>query len=361
MAINGLKGGGAERALQVLANHLARQGHAVYIYTLEAPDPTVWYEDSVVIRQLVSGPVSGRLRNVFLPLQVLALALALRTHRPDLCLSFLARSNFVNILASYCSGWKKIAISEHCHCVEEFSPSTWYGSLVLRLIRTLYPLAPKVVSVSAGVKRELVAMGVPAARITVIPNPIEPPPHSPEPGSPGRGEPLNIVAVGRLVEMKDHRTLLNAMQILKPSCSFRLKIYGDGPLRAELDRLIDELGLSHQVRLLGWSEQIYLRLREADLFVLSSRYEGFGNVLLESMAAGLPVISTDCDSGPREILADGQYGILVPVANPEAMAAAIAKLAADPELRKEFAQRSLQRAQDFRVERIAPLYEQLCY
>jgi glycosyltransferase involved in cell wall biosynthesis len=146
------------------------------------------------------------------------------------------------------------------------------------------------------------------------------------------------VAVGRLVEQKGFDLLLKAFSIVAEQCrDWNLVIWGEGPERAKLERLRDELGLRNRVRLPGLTPEPYGWIDGAHLFVLSSRFEGLGNVVGEAMAAGLPVIAFDCDWGPREFVKPDVNGILVPPQDVEALAKAIVMLIRNDTLRDELA------------------------
>lgn len=132
-----------------------------------------------------------------------------------------------------------------------------------------------------------------------------------------------LVAAGRLAPWKGFVDLIHAMKELSRKRRARLLILGDGPLRSELDALIAELGLSDTVRLEGYVENPLKFFAHADAFVLSSHVEGLPNVLVEAMMCGCTPVSTDCPTGPREVLQDGKYGYLVPMRDPTAMAAGI--------------------------------------
>jgi glycosyltransferase involved in cell wall biosynthesis len=135
-----------------------------------------------------------------------------------------------------------------------------------------------------------------------------------------------VISVGRLHEQKDFATLIKAFASRRRKEPMKLIILGEGEERKSLERLADELGALKYINMPGFMENPYSHLKRADLFVLSSKWEGLPNVLIEAMACGLPVVSTDCPSGPREILEDGKYGELVPVGDHKAMADAISKV-----------------------------------
>lgn len=135
----------------------------------------------------------------------------------------------------------------------------------------------------------------------------------------------NILSVGRLTKAKDFATLIRAFSIVVKHVPSRLVILGEGELRLELEALVCELGLQDVILLPGFVNNCYPYMRECDLFVVSSAYEGLSMVLIEAMACGAPVVSTDCDSGPKEILEGGCWGQLVPVGDYEAMAEVMKK------------------------------------
>ncbi len=193
-----------------------------------------------------------------------------------------------------------------------------------------YPRADAVVAVSGGVADDLAAAaGLPRERIRVIHNPVLSPERMPAgAGSPARaapesGEPPLILGVGRLHRQKDFPTLLRAFARVRAARPARLVILGDGPLRASLHALARRLGVADHLSMPGFVDDPMPWMAAASVFVLSSAWEGFGNVLCEALACGCPVVSTDCPSGPAEILDGGAYGTLVPVGDAAAMAHAI--------------------------------------
>ncbi len=167
------------------------------------------------------------------------------------------------------------------------------------------------------------------------------------------GEPPVILGVGRLNPQKDFATLIRAFAKVHQQRPVRLLIIGGEPAqKEELQELIQELNLEQDAQLFGFTKNPYAFMSQADVFVLSSRYEGFGNVLVEAMATGTPVVSTDCKSGPAEILENGKYGSLVPIENPDALAQSIITTLDHP-LNAEILQN---RAQEFTDDKIASQY-----
>ncbi len=192
-------------------------------------------------------------------------------------------------------------------------------------LRRVFPAATRVVAVSHGVAENYVAVvGTPADNITTIYNPVVTPAIARQaeanPGHPWFGDdgPPVVLGVGRLTPQKDFATLLEAFRRVRGQRPCRLVILGEGPMRSELDGRVRTLGLEDCVSLPGWVENPYAFMARASLFVFSSRYEGFGNVLVEALACGCPAVSTDCPAGPSEILDNPE--LLAVVGDPKALA-----------------------------------------
>ena len=206
-----------------------------------------------------------------------------------------------------------------------------------RRYRHLFGGAAHFVGVSQGVSDDLTAtIEVPAERITTIYNPVltpelhvsmaEPPNH---PWLTDAREPV-ILAAGRLVAQKDHATLIKAFARLSTRRPCRLVVLGEGPERKRLERLVRSLDLTNRVALPGWVANPFAFMARASLFALSSTREGLPGVLIQALACGCPCVSTDCPSGPAEILQDGEYGPLVPVGDDAALAWAMERILDQP-------------------------------
>jgi glycosyltransferase involved in cell wall biosynthesis len=186
------------------------------------------------------------------------------------------------------------------------------------------------VGVSAGVADELHRLGgIPSQRIVTINNPVIGPDFAARTSAPVEHPWLHdpdhklFITAGRLVSQKDHATMLRAMALHRQSMPSRLLILGTGPLEAELKAMVAALDLGDAVQFVGYRGDAPAWFPHADAFLLSSRSEGFGNVMVEAMGCGTPVIATDCAYGPGEILERGRYGLLAPVGDPAALAQAM--------------------------------------
>ena len=203
--------------------------------------------------------------------------------------------------------------------------------------RWLYPWADGIICVSKGVAEDIAAITrLPVSRMRVVANPVITPDiyqlAAQEPGQewPSIPDAPRIIAIGRLTRQKGFDVLLQAFARLSSICQCRLLILGEGPQRPQLERQIKELQLQELVRLPGFEPNPYACLARAELCVLSSRFEGSPNVLAEALALGVPVVATDCRSGPGQILDEGRFGTLVPVDDARALARAMAEVLKSP-------------------------------
>lgn len=288
----------------------------------------------------------------------------LRRRKPNVSISARQRQDIGNILGTIlsCSGTLPI-ISLHTNVSVEnrVNPDKKKDNLLLNLIsKILYRVPKKFIAVSEGVADDFSRrIGVERKRISVIYNPVYKP--YDRDADNGNIHPTYkahakrkkyIIAIGRLTKAKDFETLIRAFKIVCQQRDVSLFILGEGPLRDSLEALIYELGLVENVFLLGYVENPLYYLSSAEALVVSSRWEGFGNVIVESLGVGVPVVSTDCQSGPSEILQGGKYGRLVKVGDYEAMSYAIVETIdndSDPNF-------LIERAEDFATDKIAHEY-----
>ncbi len=333
-----LMGGGAERVLINLASYFVTQGLEVDLVLSRAEGPLLDSVPSQVRIIDLKASQYDKGKGIKFPTSFSSisslpkLASYLRKEKPKALLSASHYSNEVAVLAKLLVRVPtKIIVSEHIalsvQAKQVEQVSSRFAPMTSRL---LYRFADGIIAVSQGVAKDLAQITkIPLEQIKVIYNPvitpelleksketIEHPWFAP-------GEPPVILGVGRLVKQKDFPTLIRAFAQVQAVKSARLVILGSGREQKILQSLITDLNLTDKVALLGFVDNPSAYMSNSAVFVLSSLWEGFGNVLVEAMAMGTPVISTDCESGPQEILDCGKYGYLVPVGNQQAMANAI--------------------------------------
>jgi glycosyltransferase involved in cell wall biosynthesis len=319
-----LAGGGAEKSMLRLAHGLAMRGCSVDLVLARAEGPYLTsVPDSVRVVDLKASRVLWSLP---------ALMRYLRREQPDALISCLDYANIVALWARRLARSPRTLVLNDQNTISitaQHSPQ-WRQRVVPRLARRFYRWADFIVGNSQGVAEDLSRVtGLPQDRIQVIHNPVVTPELVKKaadlPNHPWleAGQPPVLLGVGRFAEQKDFPTLIRAFYRARGHGPMRLMILGDGPARPALNALISELNLEADVSLPGFVENPYAYMSKAALFILSSRWEGLPTVLIEALFCGVSVISTDCPSGPREILADGQHGVLVPVGDVPALAEAI--------------------------------------
>ncbi len=347
-----LQGGGAERVMINLARVFSEQGLEVDLVLAKAEGP---YLSQVPPEVRVIDLHSNRVLRS-LP----ELVRYLRRERPKAILSALDHANVVTIWARKLSRVPcRVVVSVHSTLSRAIAhDADLRRRLMPNLIGIFYPWADEIVVVSGGVADDLTkTTGLQRERIQVIYNPVVTPDVFEKAreslGHPwfAPGEPPVILSVGRLTKAKDYPTLIRAFARVRREHPARLMILGDGEERPKLEALIRELDLEEDVFLSGFVDNPYAYMARASVFVLSSAWEGLPTVLIEAMAVGTPVVSTDCPSGPAEILEGGEWGRLVPVGDVEEMAAAIISTLSEsnhPDVSK--------RAQHFGVEESVQAY-----
>jgi glycosyltransferase involved in cell wall biosynthesis len=299
---------------------------------------------------------------------VFQLARLIRQERPQVILGFMDYCNSVTLLANRLAGnQSRVVISVHTlfSAFLQGKGANPSGHLLRILAERLYSRADAVVAVSPGVAEDLTSLfGLAAEKTRVIGNPFDlekiarlakvpiPEPLFQE------GLPI-LLSVGRLAPEKDGATLLRAFALLRRQTDARLVFLGEGPERAALEQLCAELGIADEVFFLGYRDNPFQYLVRSSMFVLSSRYEGFGNVLIEAMACGLPVVATRCYPGIEAIVEDGQTGLLVSIGNEVEMAAALARLLDEAGLRRKLVEAGRKKAELFACQRIAASYREV--
>jgi GalNAc-alpha-(1->4)-GalNAc-alpha-(1->3)-diNAcBac-PP-undecaprenol alpha-1,4-N-acetyl-D-galactosaminyltransferase len=336
--IHSLAPGGAERVASNMANYWARNGCQITLLTLKGETEPPFYELHPAVALHPLG-LPGKSDNLFKELgnnwyRLSAVRNAIRASRPDVVISFMDLTNVLVLLAAVGLRIPTI-VTEHSDPHMHLIGKGWdlLRSFSYRWARRLVVLNQSVLDYFSPAVRK---------RGRVIPNAVVLPDSLGSATQPAvtRRNRL-ILAMGRLSREKGFDLLLEAFaQVVLAHPDWSLEIWGEGPLRADLEASRDELGLRERVAFLGLSRQPFEKMMQAELFVLSSRYEGFSMVLCEAMACGLPVISFDCPSGPRGIVRDGIDGILVPAADVIALAAALDRLMGDDAERRRLAERA---------------------
>ncbi len=364
--IPSLAGGGAERVMTDILHHIQRKSInpvLVLLYPYEdSPYKQFLTKDIPVI---VAGRASDSLFEKMK--QIMRFLGTVLKVNPDVIVSMLTHGNIMALFAGLLLR-KKVIVCEHIALGELIR--TKEGRRMLRiptesLVRMFYRFASRIITVSKGIAANLrEEFNVPDSAIEVIYNPLDLHRIAALEGVPienpffGEGVPT-IVSVGRLEPQKDFSTLIRSFSRVVERMDARLIILGEGSERKLLTRLCVDLSIAEKVSLAGFQINPYNFVSRATIFALSSRYEGFPIAMLEAMACGAPVVSTDCRYGPREILKDGHYGLLVPTGDIEALSRAMLELLNNAALREEFSRRGKERVKEFAPDAIARKYEEV--
>lgn len=314
--IGGMSRGGAERVISILANHYSEMGWDVDIAMLLLNKVEYKLNDRI---RIVDMTMKTQNKLTGAPHWVWSFRNYVKKNDPDIIVSFVARINIVVLLATAGMN-KKIIVSERNDPAMD-GRSHFLDSLT----KVLYKKARKIIfqtrRAAGHFEGEILKNSV------IIPNPIAVKCFAQEKTK------HKIVSVGRLAEQKNHKMLIEAFaEVVERHPNYELWIYGEGTLREKLVTTISECQLEDKVFLPGNIPDIHQKIADAEMFVLSSNYEGLSNALLEAMMMGLPCISTNC-AGSDEYIEDGVNGLLVPVGDKEKMARAMERLIEDDVLR----------------------------
>lgn len=339
------RAGGAERVASLLCNFWVDQGHSVAAFTFEAPgaDQVHLLDERIVLRQLDLLNRSKRLISIIgTNLRRFGrLRAAIKAFEPDVIVAFTTEANVVAL-------WSALGLDVPVIVSERNQPNRPGLGLVRRALRRLsYPLATAIVvqtEAIAGWAREKFRVTV-----EVLPNPVRLGEARPQPLS-EENAPKRVVAVGRLVWQKGFDLLISAFaKIAARHPDWALAIYGEGGERSALEAQIAACALSDRILLKGVCKEMDDVYAGADLFVLPSRFEGYPNALIEALAAGCPVVTTDCPGATAEILVRGRYGLLVSPESADALASALDHMMSDASLRARYAARAREAILDLDV------------
>jgi glycosyltransferase involved in cell wall biosynthesis len=356
-----LNGGGAERAAVHILNHLAadRWERSMFLFSRTGPyldelDPSI---------ALASASGSGRWA------QWQSLRAYIRRTKPQVVVSFLSYFSVLTAVRAAAVGARVVfnqqtPMSAFLEDGDYPWRRGWRRAVFNQATRTGYAAADLIVTTSKGVADDLVeTFGVRRENIAVVPNPVDV-----EAVTRAAAQPIDpqyqsawtrpvIVAAGRLAEAKNYPLLIDAIAELRKQIDVRLFILGTGELEPAIRERIRQRGLDASIILCGFQKNPWKYIGKADVFALSSRYEGFGNVLIEAMACGVPVVATK-SAGTTEIVRHDVDGLLVDTHDPSSLSRALATLIADPKVRERMSAAAVQGAERFALPRIARLYDE---
>lgn len=354
VVIAGLGAGGAERVLSIITDRWAKAGREIWVISFDSPEDPIFHKFSsdvhlvrLGIGKNIGGKNIGRFGGILTIFRrIYKLREALNALNPELVVSFLTKINVITLL-SVLGTRHRVVISERNNPIAQHAHPLWNW-----MLRNLTWRADAIVMQT---RASLACLDRTARiRARVIPNPIvlaEVPPNT---GA------LVLAAVGRLTHQKGFDLLLEAFATVGPlHPNWKLFIWGDGEEADELRSTIRKMNLGDQVKLCGTSHSPEEWVGSASAFVLPSRYEGFGNVLAEAMAGGLPVVAYDCEFGPREIVQDGVNGLLVPAEDITALADALNQIMGNGALRSRLGNAARAVAQRYDPDAIVDQWEEV--
>jgi glycosyltransferase involved in cell wall biosynthesis len=340
--------GGAQRIAITLAEAWAREGHDVTMAVFNRGEGH--YDTRIPVVTLDAPARAGFVRKALTLLaRAERLTALMRRDRPDRVFSFMESANFPATLACARAG----NLGDLTVSVRD-NPAS-FPWLFRRSLPFVYRWPGRIVAISEGTAQALKAMALPAERLVTIPNPLDSDAvasgaQAPLPPEVAEGGPY-VLAVGRLAPQKGFDMLLDAFAALAPHTTARLVILGEGAERPRLEAQIRDLALVGRVDLPGKVANPFNYMARAECLVLSSRHEGWGNVLAEAMGAGCPVVAFDCPYGPRELI--GEAGLLVPAGDVPGLTAALRRLLDDASLRERLAEAGARRSRQFNLPAIA--------
>ncbi len=371
---NSLFSGGAEKVVSTLINHFYKCGFEVNLICMEKNDFfQVPKEINVIYLSGFKGDENGFLKFFYLFILSYRLKRIIKKERIEIVQSHVFRANYINILAKLLGSKHTVQIV-NAGRMGRYLDKGFEGKINFKLIKYLYPKADLIISKSRGMQEEMRRILSFSDRQKVIYNPydiqkIESLAKEEVEDFEFRSDKFYIVSVGRLIYPKKQDLLIKAVS--KCEGRFELLLIGDGYAKKDFMKLSKDLGVEKRVHFIGKVKNPFKYLKRCDVFVLGSESEGFPNVLVEAMICKVPVVSTDCPSGPREILSPksdissvlkdsieiARYGILVPVNSYEFIAEAVKIIADDKDLKKSLSENGYERAMSFKIEKISTIYK----
>jgi glycosyltransferase involved in cell wall biosynthesis len=362
-----LKDGGSPQVLSGILNHLNRNEFEPVVVTYS--DARVFPIPEGVTEHILRVHGGGSLvRKLKANLTaVLRLRRVLRLEKPEIAVGMGGMTNWGLILAAGRTRARMaVIIGEHGAGALEYRKDRVTSFVISLLSRFLYPFADRIVAISDGVREYLVReRNIPREKIVTIHNPVDiariqklSQEQVDDPWLRDRDKPV-VLWVGRIAAVKGLENLIGAFGRVLREIDARLIIVGEGSEESTIRDLTRQKGLEEHVRFAGFQSNPYRYMSRSSVFAFPSLSEGFGMVLVEAMACGLPVVSTDCVAGPNEILQNGRCGILVPVGDEGALAKAIVTMLTNAEIRVRLVREALRRVADFEPAKVVASYEQL--
>lgn len=349
-----LAGGGAERVVSILSSHFAENGYKVDLVLANSVGPYLAdINDSVKVIDLKCEKVLKSLPK---------LVKYLRIHQPDIVFASQMHSSTIALWAVKLAGVKtRVFIRQPTMLKPSYKNKSWISRIRQKVFLATANLADKVIVTSDAMAKEFLYLSkISKNKVEIVYNPVPIKEIEKKSLKPiehpwfKKDAPPVILAVGRLVTVKDFKTLVKAFHLTHNEISTRLMILGEGPLRPEIEHLIETLGIEELVQMPGFVSNPYQYMKHSKVFVLSSLWEGFPNSMVEAMTCGTAIVSTNCHGGAPEVLGFGEWGKLVPIKNEQQMADAIIET-----LNMENLPNVVERVKEFSIENIFKRYEDI--